>query len=100
MKKYDIVVIGSGLGGSACALVLSNLGYCVALIERGSHPRFAIGESATPVTSKKIQHLGKIYGIPEFDEFSTYDKIKSSNLDIDCGPKELFHYFIQEKNIS
>lgn len=97
MKKFDIVVIGSGLGGSACALVLSKLGYRVALIERGSHPRFAIGESATPVTSKKIRHLGEIYDIPEFDRFSTYDKIKESKLDIHCGPKELFHYYIHEK---
>ena len=78
MKRYHVAVIGSGLGGSACALVLAKLGYDVLLLERGSHPRFAIGESATPVMSKKIRFLGKKYGIPEFDELSTYDKIKQA----------------------
>lgn len=97
MNSFDIVVIGSGLGGSACAVVLSTLGYRVALIEKGSHPRFAIGESATPVTSKKIRHLGEAFGIPEFDRFSTYDKIKESNLGIHCGPKELFHYYVHKE---
>ncbi|MBA54574.1 MAG: hypothetical protein CMK89_08980 [Pseudomonadales bacterium] len=97
MKRYHVAVIGSGLGGSACALVLAKLGYDVLLLERGSHPRFAIGESATPVMSKKIRFLGKKYGIPEFDELSTYDKIKQAGNTILCGPKELFQYYIHEK---
>ncbi len=96
MEHFDIAVIGSGMGGSACALVLAKLGYNVLLIERGCHPRFAIGESATPVMSKKIRYLGAFYDIPEFDELSTYDKIKESNTNILCGPKELFHYFIHQ----
>lgn len=94
MDKYDITVIGSGMGGSACALLFAKLGYKVMLIERGRHPRFAIGESATPVMSEKIRHLGKAYGIPEFIDFSTYDKIKDSGNKMLCGPKELFHYFL------
>lgn len=97
MNIYDIVIIGSGLGGSACAAVLGKLGYRVALIERGEHPRFAIGESATPVMSKKIRHLGELYDIKEFKELSTYDHIKEAGIEIDCGPKELFHYFIHDK---
>lgn len=96
MEKYDIAVIGSGMGGSACATVLAKLGYRVVLLERGSHPRFAIGESATPVMSKKIRHLGETFGIPEFDQLSTYDKIKQSGNPMLCGPKELFHYFLHK----
>jgi len=96
MEKYDIAVIGSGMGGSACSTVLAKLGYRVLLLERGSHPRFAIGESATPVMSKKIRYLGEAYGIPEFDELSTYDKIKQSGNTMLCGPKELFHYFLHK----
>lgn len=96
MAKYDIAVIGSGMGGSACATVLAKLGYTVLMLERGSHPRFAIGESATPLMSKKIRYLGEAYGIPEFDELSTYDKIKKSGNAMLCGPKELFHYFVHK----
>ena len=94
MDKYNIAVIGSGMGGSACAMVMAKLGYSVLLVEKGSHPRFAIGESATPVMSRKIRYLGEHYGIPEFDELSTYDRIKESGTRILCGAKELFQYFI------
>jgi tetracycline 7-halogenase / FADH2 O2-dependent halogenase len=94
MEKFDIAIIGSGMGGSACATVFAKLGYQVLLLERGSHPRFAIGESATPVMSKKIRFIGEAYDIPEFDQLSTYDKIKASGNPMTCGPKELFHYYV------
>jgi all-trans-retinol 13,14-reductase len=35
--KYDIVIIGSGLGGLVCGKVLSQLGQHVLVLERGSH---------------------------------------------------------------
>ncbi len=94
---YDVGIIGSGFGGSVSALLLAKLGYKVLLLERGKHPRFAIGESTTPVMSKKIRHLGKIYDIPELIDLSSYDHIKKADLPITCGPKELFHYFWQEE---
>lgn len=94
---FDVVIVGSGLGGSACSIVLRKLGLSVALIERGTHPRFAIGESATPVMSKKMRFLGDLYDIPEFVALSTYDRIKGAELPINCGPKELFHYFVHDE---
>jgi FADH2 O2-dependent halogenase len=97
MNNFNVVIIGSGMGGSACATVLQRTGLSVALIERGAHPRFAIGESATPVMSKKIKFLGNEYDIPEFVALSTYDRIKEHRVGIECGPKELFHYFVHDK---
>ncbi|HWX66728.1 MAG TPA: tryptophan 7-halogenase [Rhodanobacter sp.] len=97
MKKYDVAVIGSGMGGSACALVLAKLGYDVMLIERGTHPRFALGESGTPALSRKMRFISRTYGIPELDEMSTYDNIKASGNGVLCGPKELFQYFVHKK---
>ena len=94
---YDVAIIGSGPGGSVAATLLAKLGHSVLLLERGSHPRFAIGESTTPVMSKKIRNIGKIYDVPEFVDLSSYDRIKEANLGITCGPKELFHYFIHDK---
>ncbi len=91
----DVTIIGSGMGGSVCAIMLAKLGYSVVLLEKGQLPRFAIGESTTPLFSKKIRHLGQAYSIPEFEYLATYDSIKEYNLPITCGPKELFHYFWQ-----
>lgn len=97
MENYDVAVIGSGMGGSSCALILSKLGYKVILIERGGHPRFAIGESATPVMSQKLKFLGDTFGIPEFVNISTYDRIRAAEVPITCGAKELFHYFVHKE---
>lgn len=38
MKKYDIIIIGSGLGGLECAHVLSSEGYKVLILEREAQP--------------------------------------------------------------
>lgn len=98
MKKVDVAVIGSGMGGSAVAAVLAKLGFEVMLIERGVHPRFTIGESSTPVSSKKIRHIGNLYDIPEFVNMSTYTRMKEAEVDVKCGPKELFHYFVHDED--
>jgi FADH2 O2-dependent halogenase len=97
MKKYDVTVIGSGMGGSACALVLAKLGYRVSLIERGTHPRFALGESGTPALSRKMRYISRAYDIPELDHLSTYDNIHEFKAGVLCGPKELFQYFVHQK---
>jgi len=97
MKKYDVTVIGSGMGGSACALVLAKLGYEVLLIERGTHRRFALGESGTPALSRKMRYISRKYDIPEIDQMSTYDSIIATQKDVVCGPKELFQYFVHKE---
>ncbi|WP_041598581.1 NAD(P)/FAD-dependent oxidoreductase [Hahella chejuensis] len=97
---YDVAIIGSGFGGAASAIMLAKLGHTVALIEKGKHPRFALGESTTPIMSKTIRHLGQKYDIPEFVNLASYDTIMSAHMPITCGPKELFHYFWHEPGLS
>ena len=36
-KEYDVVIIGSGFGGSVSALRLSEKGYKVLVLEKGKH---------------------------------------------------------------
>ncbi|MCR5423517.1 MAG: NAD(P)/FAD-dependent oxidoreductase [Bacteroidales bacterium] len=36
MNKYDIIIIGSGLGGLVCGYILSKHGYHVAILEQGA----------------------------------------------------------------
>jgi tetracycline 7-halogenase / FADH2 O2-dependent halogenase len=96
MEAYDVVIIGSGVSGSVTALLLSKLGYRTLMVEKGTHPRFALGESATPVMSKKIRNLGKVYDVPELIDLSSYDHIMATQDPLLCGPKELFHYFVHD----
>jgi FADH2 O2-dependent halogenase len=60
----DVAVVGSGFGGSLVALCLLQRGQRVALIERGRHPRFAIGESTTPLANLLIEELADRYDLP------------------------------------
>ncbi len=46
-----VAVVGAGFGGSLIALIAARLGHEVLLVERGTLPRFAIGESSTPMAN-------------------------------------------------
>ena len=88
---FDVAIIGSGFTGALGAGILSKLGYKVLLLERGRHPKFALGESSTPLTTHYLKKFSDQYGIPEFDVLSSYEKMKSGT-NLNCGPKELFYY--------
>ena len=60
----DVAIVGSGFGGSLAALGLLKRGRRVALIERGRHPRFAIGESSTPLANLLLEELADRYDLP------------------------------------
>ena len=49
--RFDLAILGSGFGGSQLAMVATRIGLSVVLVERGKHPRFAIGESTSPLTN-------------------------------------------------
>ena len=89
---FDIAVAGSGLVGSLAATLLSKLGYSVILLEKGRHPRFALGESSTPVTSHYFERFATMFGIPELMLCSGYERMKADPSAINCGAKELFYY--------
>ena len=56
----EVAIVGSGFAGSLLARILSVLGYDVVLLERGRHPRFAIGESSTPLANLSLERIGLI----------------------------------------
>jgi FADH2 O2-dependent halogenase len=57
------VVVGAGFAGSLTALALRHLGHTVVLVERGRHPRFAIGESSTPLANLLLEALCDRYAL-------------------------------------
>ncbi len=62
MKKHaDVAIIGSGFSGSILAWILAKQGMRVALIDAATHPRFAIGESSTPIADMLLRRLGHTY---------------------------------------
>ncbi len=76
--RYDIAIIGSGIGGSTLATVLARQGMKVMVFEAGAHPRFTIGESMILETSEVMRALAEFYDVPEMAYYSSenyYDYI-------------------------
>jgi len=70
-QKYDVAIIGSGIGGSTLAAVLARQGLSVIVFEAGVHPKFAIGESTILETSEMMRALADYYDVPELAYFSS-----------------------------
>ncbi|MFL5480563.1 MAG: NAD(P)/FAD-dependent oxidoreductase [Gemmatimonadaceae bacterium] len=64
-SRYEIAIVGSGFAGSLLARILTSIGYDVVLLERGMHPRFAIGESSTPLANLSLERIGLRYGLED-----------------------------------
>jgi flavin-dependent dehydrogenase len=55
---FDVVVVGGGPGGSACAARLASHGRRVLVLEKARHPRFHLGESLLPQSLPVFDELG------------------------------------------
>jgi FADH2 O2-dependent halogenase len=92
----DVAIVGSGFGGALTALALRARGTGVALIERGRHPRFAIGESSTPLANLLLEELSTRYALPRLRPFCKWGTWQRSRPDVACGLKRGFTFFFHE----
>jgi len=92
----DLVVVGSGFGGSLLAMIARRIGLRVLLLERGRHPRFAIGESASPLAGIILEQLSAAYGLPALRTLASYGPWQRAHPEIGCGLKRGFTFFAHE----
>ena len=90
---FDIAVIGSGFGGSLLALIVRRLGRSVVLLERGQHPRFAIGESSTPLANLLLEELAQRYELPRLLPLTKWGSWQRERSEIACGLKRGFTFY-------
>lgn len=90
---YDIIVIGSGFGGSLIAMIGRSLGKSVLLLERGKHPRFAIGESTTPLSNLLLEELATRYRLPNLLPFCKWGIWQQTYPQLSCGLKRGFTFY-------
>jgi len=100
-KQFDVIVLGSGIGGSTLATILAKHEAKVLMIDKGSHPRFAIGEAITSHTEILFSILSHQYSVPELNNLSSF-KMVSENISASaCGHKSsfgfLYHHAGQEQ---
>ena len=89
----DVAIVGSGFAGSILALVLRQQGRRVVLIDRARHPRFAIGESSTPLAGLLLEELADTYDLPRLRPFSKWGTWRATYPGVACGLKRGFSFF-------
>jgi tetracycline 7-halogenase / FADH2 O2-dependent halogenase len=90
---YDIAVLGSGFAGSLMAMIARRLGHSVVLLERGKHPRFAIGESSTPLSNLLLEDLASRYDLPRLSPLTKWGSWQEHYPNIACGLKRGFTFY-------
>jgi FADH2 O2-dependent halogenase len=88
---HDVAIIGTGLAGTILATLLARRGLRVILVEKGVHPRFAVGESTIPHTSLLLSILAERYDVPELDHLAYPDQLRQ-HVASSCGIKRSFGF--------
>src|SRR5262249_2032019 len=90
---FDIAIVGSGFAGSLLALICRRLGRSVVLVEKGRHPRFAIGESSSPLANLILEELTDRYDLPRIRPLAAWGSWQPRYPEIRCGLKRGFTFY-------
>lgn len=74
-------------------MVARQLGLSVLLLERGKHPRFAIGESSTPLANLLLEELAIRYELPQLLPLTKWGAWQRTHPELACGLKRGFSFF-------
>ena len=92
---YDVAVLGSGLAGATLATILARGGASVVMLEAGSHPRFAIGESTVPEFSALCKVLAAYFDVPELAHVGQFSSLRR-HVSANSGIKRNFTFGVHE----
>jgi FADH2 O2-dependent halogenase len=96
-ESADVAVLGGGFAGSLMALVLQRVGRRAVVLERGSHPRFAIGESSTPLCNLSLESVARDFDLPRLFPLTEYGRWQRTYPDLACGLKRGFTFARHEE---
>jgi FADH2 O2-dependent halogenase len=92
LGDFDVAVVGSGCAGSVLARALAKGGCRVLLVERGHHPRFALGESSTPLAALALERLAT-RGMPDLRDLASYGRWRARLPHLRRGLKRGFTFY-------
>ncbi len=97
-QRFQFGIIGSGFSGSLLAWILAERGYSVILLDRSPHPRFAIGESSTPLADFLLEQIADRYSLPELRSLSRWGTWQRDFPFLRAGKKRGFSYYSHQVN--
>lgn len=74
-------------------MIARRLGRSVVLLEKSKHPRFAIGESTTPLANLLLEDLATNYNLPQLLPLTSWGSWQRSYPEIACGLKRGFTFY-------
>jgi FADH2 O2-dependent halogenase len=92
-QRKTIAIVGSGFAGSLLARVLAVQGYDVILLERGTHPRFAIGESSTPLANLSLERIARRYQLDDCYDLAAHGRWLDRFPELRRGLKRGFTFY-------
>jgi FADH2 O2-dependent halogenase len=88
-----IAIVGSGFAGSILARILQTQGHQVLLLDRNRHPRFALGESSTPLAAICLERLAERYGLEDLHALAAWGRWQERLPHLRCGLKRGFTFY-------
>ncbi|MCA8994461.1 MAG: tryptophan 7-halogenase [Planctomycetaceae bacterium] len=73
--------------------MLAKRGRSVVLVDANRHPRFAIGESSTPLADLILGDIAEEYDLPELSPLTQFGSWQRTYPHLVCGKKRGFSYF-------
>ena len=96
-EAFDVAIVGSGFAGSLFALVARGAGRSVVLLEKGAHPRFAIGESSSPLANLLLEEIAARFDLPRLLPLTAWGTWRRAYPEIACGLKRGFTFYRHEE---
>ncbi len=90
--EHDLLIVGSGFGGTLLAMIARRLGLRVLILERGRHPRFAIGESSTPLAGLLWEEIARDHDLPRLLPLSKWGTWQAARPELPAGIKRGFSF--------
>src|SRR5215510_1977932 len=95
-SDFDLAIIGSGFSGALLAMIARRTGRSVMLLDRGAHPRFAVGESTSPLLNLVIGQLADRYDLPRLKPLTAWGEWQRTYPQVVGGLKRGSTYFKHE----
>ncbi|MCG8469407.1 MAG: FAD-binding oxidoreductase [Gemmatimonadetes bacterium] len=92
-----VAIVGSGFAGTILARALAARGVRVLLLERARHPRFALGESSTPLASISLERLSAEYDLPDLLRLASYRRWNRELPGVGHGLKRGFTFYAHRR---